>query len=131
MPAGRVELIFDIEGPEARLLHEQVLFCETQAADVQAGAVGGGLGDERPADVVAPFQALQIPHVLAQPRVGPLSDVLEARSVVVPTGFPGWFGPAHVGLLFQNPRVLLHLVLQSRSLRRQGFDLCLIDDILS
>ena len=37
---------------------------------------------------------------------------------------------AHVGLLFQDPGVLLHLVLQPRPLWRQGFDLCLVDDVL-
>ena len=47
MSAGRVKLVLHIEGAEVGLLHEQVLFCETQAADVQAGAVGGGLGDRR------------------------------------------------------------------------------------
>ena len=131
MPAGRVKLVLDVERAQVGLLHEQVLLSEAQAADVQGGAVGGGLGDERPVDLVAPFQPLQIPHVLAQARVGSLPDVLEARSVVVPTRFPGWFGPAHVGLHLQDPWVLLHLVLQPCSLRRQGFDLCLVNDVFS
>ena len=53
MSASGEELVLHIEGAEAGLLHQQVLLGETQAADVQAGAVGGGLGDERPVDVEA------------------------------------------------------------------------------
>ena len=122
MPAGRVKLVLDVERAQVGLLHEQVHEQEQAgAADVQGGAVGGGLGDERPVDLVAPFQPLQIPHVLAQARVGSLPDVLEARSVVVPTRFPGWFGPAHVGLHLQDPWVLLHLVLYIYNMKFQIF----------
>ena len=55
MPAGAVKLIFYIEGAESRLLHEHVLLCQAEAADVEARAVGGGPGDEGPAQLVTPF----------------------------------------------------------------------------
>ena len=46
MPAGRVKLVLDVEGAEVGLLHEQVLLSQAQAADVQAGGVGGGPCDQ-------------------------------------------------------------------------------------
>ena len=65
MPASRVKLVLDVERAQVGLLHEQVFLGEAQAADVQTGAVGGGLGDERPVDLITPFQSLQVPHILA------------------------------------------------------------------
>ena len=131
MPAGGKELVLHVEGAEAGLLHEQVLLGQAEAADVQAGAVGGGPGNEGPAELVPPFKPLQIPHVLAQARVSPLPDVLEAGSVVVSAGLPVGFRPPKVGLHLQEPGVHHHLVLQLRPLGRQGLDLGLVDDILS
>ena len=55
MPAGAVKLIFDIEGAESRLLHEHVLLCQAEAADVEARAVGGGHGDDSGTSRVKPI----------------------------------------------------------------------------
>ena len=51
--------------------------------------------------------------------------------MVVAPGLPVGLGPPQIGLHLQDPRVLLHLVLQPRSLWRQGLDLGLIDDVFS
>ena len=58
MSTGGEELVLDIEGAQGGLLHEHVLLEQTEAADVEAGAVGGGPGDEGPAELVPPFKAL-------------------------------------------------------------------------
>ena len=65
MTASTVKFILHIEGAELRTLHKQVLLREAKSADVEAGGIGGGPGDQGPADLEAPFLALQIPHILA------------------------------------------------------------------
>ena len=55
MTASTVEFILDIEGAELRTLHQQVLLREAKPADVEAGGIGGGPGDQGPADLEAPF----------------------------------------------------------------------------
>ena len=83
MSAGGVELVLHVEGAEARLLHQQMLLGETEPAVVHGGAVAGRPGDEGPVDLVPPFLALVIPHILTEARSLPLLDVVEAGSVVV------------------------------------------------
>ena len=55
--------------------------------------------------------------------------MVKAGSVVVAPGLPGGFGSAQVGLDHLGPGVD-HLVLQLGSLRGEGLDLGLVDDIL-
>ena len=55
MAAGSIELVLHIESAEAGLLHEEMFLCEAEAADVQAGAVGGRPGDQGPAYLEPPF----------------------------------------------------------------------------
>ena len=82
MPAGGVKLVLHVEGAELRVLHQEMLLRQAEPAGVGAGGVRGRPGDQRPGDLVAPFQRLQIPHVLAQARAVPLTTVLEAGDVV-------------------------------------------------
>ena len=98
MPASRVELVLHVEGAEAGVLHQQVLFGEAEPAGVQAGGVAGRPGDEGPAEGVPPFKPLQIPHILAQARVGSHPDVLEASSVAVSAELPAGFCSSQIGL---------------------------------
>ena len=65
MPAGRKELVLHVEGAEGRVLHQQMLLEETQAAGVLAWGVRGGPGDEAPGQLVFPLEGLQVPHILA------------------------------------------------------------------
>ena len=105
MPAGCVKLVLHVEGAQGGVLHDQVLFKEAEAADVEAGGVARRPGYQRPADLEPPFLALQIPHVLAEAGVSSLLLVLEAGRVVVSSGLPIGFGPAQVGLHLLHPRV--------------------------
>ena len=128
MPAGCVKLVLHIQGAQVRVHHQQVLLLQAEAAGVRGGAEAGRPLDEGPADLVPPPLLLEVPDVLAEARVLPLGDVVEAGSVVVAPGLPGWFCPAQVGLHPLKPRVD-HLVLQLGSLGGEGFDLGLVDNI--
>ena len=94
MTASNVELVLNIEGAELRMLHQQVLLCETEPAGVRGWAVAGGPGNEGPGDLVPPFFSLEVPHILAQTGVLSLLDVVEAGSVVIAPGLPRRFGSA-------------------------------------
>ena len=107
MATGRVELVLDVEGAEGRLLHQQVLLKEAEAADIEGGGVGGRPGYQAPAQLVSSFQSFQVPHILAQAGVGLLILVLEAGEVVAPPELPVGLGPPQVGLHLEDPWVLL------------------------
>ena len=105
-----------------------MLLLQAKAAGVRGGDVAGGPLDEGPGDLVPPPLLLEVPDVLAEARVLPLGDVVEAGSVVIAPGLPSWFRPAQVGLHLVGPRVD-HLVLQLGSLGGEGFHLGLVDDV--
>ena len=65
MSASCIELVLDVEGAEGRVFHQQMLLEQAEAADVQAGGVGGRPRHEAPAQLVSPFKTLQIPHIFA------------------------------------------------------------------
>ena len=56
---------------------------QAEAAGVRGGAEARGPLDKGPADLVPPPLLLEVPDVLAEARVLPLGDVVEAGSVVV------------------------------------------------
>ena len=128
MSAGGVELVLDVQGAEAGLLHEHVLLEQTEAADVKAGAVRGGPGNQGPLDLEPPFHPLQIPHILPEAGVGLLLDVL--GRLVVSAGLTVGLGSPQVCLHLQQPGVPLDLILQLRPLWSQCLDLCFVDDVL-
>ena len=128
VPAGGIELVLHVECAEARLLHQQVLLCEAEPAGVRGWALAGGPGNEGPGDLVPPFFALEVSHILAQAGVLSLLDVVEAGSVVIAPGLPWGFGSAEVGLHLLGPGVD-HLVHQLGSLWRKGFHFGLVDDV--
>ena len=105
-----------------------MLLSEAEPAGVHGGAVAGRPGNQGPGDPVAPFLALQVPHILTESGSLSLLNVVEAGSVVVAPGLPRGFRPAQVGLHLVGPWVD-HLVLQLGSLRGEGFDLGLVDDV--
>ena len=105
-----------------------MLLGEAEPAGVHGGAVAGRPGNQGPGDLVAPFLALEVPHILTESGSLSLLNVVEAGSVVVAPGLPGRFGSAQVGLDHLGPGVD-HLVLQLGSLWGEGFDLGLVDDI--
>ena len=109
--AGCIKLVLHVQGAQVRFHHQHVLLLQAEAAGVRGGAVAGAPLDEGPADLEPPPLLLEVPNVLAETRVLPLGDVVEAGSVVVAPGLPRWFRPAQVGLHLVGPWVG-HLVLQ-------------------
>ena len=88
VPAGRVELILHVQGAQAGSLHDQMLLCKTEPTDVHRGAVAGRPADDRPGHLVPPPLPLEVPHILAEARMVPLTHMGEAGVVVVLTRLP-------------------------------------------